>query len=127
MWKGLCVPGGKTGWILAAAAALIALILLSGQWGSKDMSATDLEARLSDVLSSVEGAGRVRVLVHTNVEGGAISAWSQQNASVIGAILVAEGGGDALVAARLARAASTALGIDQTQIEVFEMGKENAQ
>lgn len=123
MWKGMRLPGGKAGWILAAAGALIACILLSGQWSAASSHETDLEARLASVLSSVEGAGRVRVLVHTDAD--AVTAWSQKSPSVIGAILVAEGGADALVASRLAQAAATALGIEQTRIEVFAMGKEN--
>lgn len=88
-------------------------------------SRTSVEERLEDVLSSMEGAGRVRVLICPSGEAGSslfdISSGSEGRGAYSGAIIVAEGAKDLLVASRLREAVMTALGLDAASVCVFAM------
>ena len=106
--------------LLAAAALLLALLAVSGRGGQ-----TSLEERLESALSSIEGAGKVHVLINAGEEGSK-TAWSsvllpQDEKTIVGVLIVAQGAGDPVVVAKLAQAAGTALGIEQTQIEIMRM------
>ncbi len=83
---------------------------------SEDLAyaSSDLEQRLSAVLSTIEGVGRVRVLIHTGEEDGRI----------IGALVVAEGAQELSVRTSLMRAAMTALDVPAANVEVFAMQTE---
>lgn len=87
-------------------------------------ASASVEERLEDVLSSIQGAGRVRVLVCPSGGGGSLfdasSGYGETNA-YSGAIIVAEGANDLLVASRLREAVMTALGLDASSVCVFAM------
>lgn len=116
-------------WILLAL-CLAAGILLLGRagWVEPDAGAhaTPLEQRLERVLSSVSGAGRVRVLVKESEA--AVAAFGQSpstaQAQVEGVLVVAEGAGDLRVSLELNRAVQALLGVDASAIEVLKMEKE---
>lgn len=103
--------------LLAVAAALVLLMTSRGATGGGE---TDLEARMEAVLSQVQGAGRVRVLVS---EGAAdAQAFSQQaSEGVRGVVIVADGAGDVRVALELAAAAQALTGVDADAVQVLKM------
>ncbi len=91
---------------------------------------TDLEKRLAHVLSAVEGAGRVEVIVHTLAEEpaqtvGAFGTVSAQKAGEkpSGVIVVAEGAERLQVRLDLARAVQTLLGLPASAVEVLPKQK----
>ena len=89
-------------------AALLALIL-AGSRGGGETERTELEARLERILSGVDGAGGVRVMINQDGEGRAV-----------GALIVAdklEGVGAYL---SLQRGVSTLLGLEPSQIEIID-------
>lgn len=95
----------KDGWLLAALLLCIGFCLLLGMQGS---TATDVESRVSRVLSTIEGAGRVDVAVY------------YVESVPCGAVVVAKGASDVAVQLRLISAVSTLLGIDQGRIAIYE-------
>lgn len=105
---------------------------------------TALEQRLSRTLSTIDGAGRVEVLlvaenggsidvqqdgsgdssktVVLNGQGGSEALVLAENAPTVrGALVVAEGAGNDRVRAELLEAASTALGIGAHRVKVYKM------
>lgn len=68
---------------------------------------TDEELRLSNVLSSIDGAGEVSVMI------------SKLGESVVGVIVIADGAKDISVRLRLLDATSTALGVDKSIVNVY--------
>lgn len=95
----------KDGWLLAALLLCVGLCLLLGTQGT---AATDVESRVSRVLSAIEGAGRVEVAVY------------YEESVPCGAVVVAQGASDVAVQLRLISAVSTLLGIEQGCIAIFE-------
>lgn len=93
-------------WIAAAAAcALLALCL--GEGGQAG-GASATEARLERVLSRIEGAGRVTVML------------SGEEEAPTGAVVAASGAGDARVALELQRALRTLTGLELERIEIVK-------
>ena len=68
---------------------------------------TDEELRLSNVLSSIDGAGDVSVMI------------SKVGDSIVGVIVIAEGAKEISVRLRLLDATSTALGVDKSVVNVY--------
>ena len=95
----------KDGWILAAALFCVMLCLMLGQ---QDNGALSGESRISKVLSAIQGAGQVEVAVH------------YEDNIPCGAVVVADGAGNAAVHIQLVSAVRTLLGIDQGRIAVYE-------
>lgn len=97
-----------------------ALVLLSFRMSeNEDAHAQDIaytegsvEQRLSRVLSMIQGAGEVEVLV------------TQSESGVVGVLVVADGAQDLTVRTELMRAAMTALDIPAESVEVFARKKE---
>ena len=104
----------KDGWILLAVIALGSLCLLLGSAENASVALTEEEARLSRILSALDGAGRVEVAVFR-------SASDADEAVPCGVVVAAEGAGDAAVQLRLSRAISTLLNIDAEQIDIFKL------
>ncbi|NLG24795.1 MAG: hypothetical protein GX558_05530 [Clostridiales bacterium] len=107
--------------VLLAAVAAAALIWAQGETGGDQAAPTALEARMERVLSAVEGAGRVRVMVNADEAAAAFSMGGAAEAQVKGVVIVAEGAGDLKVALALARAAQALTGAPASAIEVMEM------
>ena len=93
-------------WLLAAALAACALLL----GGRLSPGGTALEARMARVLSQVDGAGRVSVLLNRAADG----------ERVTGAVIVAEGAKDVRVMLALQRAAKALLGLELEAVEVLD-------
>ncbi len=71
---------------------------------------TDLEKRLSDIISQIDGVGKTEVFV--NYDG---------NEKVIGAIIVAEGANNETTRLLINQAARTALNVSSDCIKVYSM------
>lgn len=94
----------KDGWILAALLFCVALCLMLG--GSSDSSTE--ESRLSRVLSTIDGAGKVEVAVY------------YEDSVPCGAVVVADGADSVSVQLRLLSAVTTLLGIGQERVAIYE-------
>ncbi len=88
-----------------------------------------LEKRLSRVLSSIEGAGKVEVVIYcAKPVAAAADSWlspatsAQEEGEPAGAVVVAEGAGDLKVRLQLAQAVQTLLRLDADAVEIFKMG-----
>lgn len=97
-----------------------------------DGGQTDLEKRLSHVLSSVDGAGRVEVIIHTS-QGeatqtagsfGTLSSLAKVEEKPSGVIVVAEGASQLQVRLDLSRAVQTLLDLPASAVEVLPKQKE---
>lgn len=95
----------KDGWILAALLLCVGFCLLLGTQGG---SASEAESRISRVLSTIEGAGKVEVAVY------------YEESVPCGAVVVAQGASDVAVQLRLISAVTTLLGLDQSRVAIYE-------
>ncbi len=92
----------------------IALIIYSNVATTKQSEQTfqnDEEARLSSILSSVEGAGEVETMI------------TKSSGQVVGVLVIAEGANNPLVRLRLLQATSSALGVDYEIVSVLSRTK----
>ena len=111
-------------WLAATVAlALLGLALLNGGATRSAEVRTDLETRLEDVLSRVEGAGRVRVLIAERQEIGEMQAGADEG-GVGGVLVVAEGAGDVRVRLLLSNAVRSVLNVELKNIEIIEMRRD---
>lgn len=93
----------RDGWLLGALLACAALCLLLG---SSTGTPTE-EARISRVLSAMEGAGQVELAVY------------YAESVPCGAVVIAEGADSIAVQLRLTSAVSTLLGLDSSSVAVY--------
>ena len=98
---------------LAVLAAMALLLTHDGDGGM-----TREEKRLAETLSSVQGAGRVRVTLYYAPGGSALSGSAQR---VTGALAVASGAGSVGVRLRLTEALETLLSLEPGSVLVLEM------
>lgn len=94
--------------LLAAAAILLVLCMGGGTGGS---AASVEEKRMERILSSIEGAGRVAVMLSEDGEG-----------RCSGAVVAASGAGDIGVALQLQRAVQALTELELAQIEIVKAG-----
>lgn len=114
LWQRIRERWRKDGWLLAALAGAVILCLVLGNMEVSSARSRE-EARLEQVLSSMEGAGTVEVILYYE------TAADGQTATVpSGAVLVADGAADIAVRLRLTRAVTTLMGLDAGRVEVFE-------
>lgn len=120
------VRGGE--WLAAAVAlALLGIVLMNGGLRPSADVRTDLEKRLEGVLSQVEGAGRVRVLVSQRQESvtGVFSAREESaEPEIQGVLVVADGAGDLRVRLALTQAVRALLRVEAANIEIVEMRRD---
>jgi len=117
--------------LLAAVMIIGALILLlvspGGTETPKAASADNVEARLEETLSAIEGVGRVQAMLTYTGGRAADPGWLASEApqgEVVGVIVVAEGGGDVRVQLEVIRAVQTVLGVEANRVEVFAYRKD---
>lgn len=108
---------------------LLALVLFGALWGagSADSGQTSLEARAAKVLSDVQGAGEVSVVISMRSTGGRSSTLSlsetAQEQVPSGAVAVAQGADDPFVCAQLTQALCALLGLPPSAVSVIPGGK----
>ncbi|MCL1963992.1 MAG: hypothetical protein FWF69_02900 [Firmicutes bacterium] len=126
-WAILLIVLGLAGSLLLTPGAE----LLGGGSGSPkaadSAAAGTLEDRLGRVLSSMEGAGRVEVVIYYSQPAVHTGSWldspgqAQAEGEPIGVVVVAEGAGNLQVRLELARAVQTLLRLDADAVEIFKM------
>ena len=84
------------------------MVLLNGT-READMS---VEGRMCAILSNIEGAGKVHVMLSTDAEGGCT-----------GAVITAEGADDVRTMLEIQRAVRTLTGLPLERIEIVKSGK----
>ena len=113
--------------VLLVLLGILGSLLLAdgGLWPSAQSGGGGLEARLAAILSSMDGVGRVQVMIYD--EGSvqseglfAVSAGSAQTRPV-GVVVVADGANDIRVRLELIRAVQTLMGLPADAVEVFQM------
>ncbi|MBR6570125.1 MAG: hypothetical protein IKK75_06685 [Clostridia bacterium] len=105
-------------WIILACAAVL-LALMTAQQGDTDASSTQ-ERRIAEVLSTIQGAGKVEVALYfATADTGAFSQAKQS--APTGAVVVAEGAGNLEVRLNLIRAMRTLLSLPENAVDVFVM------
>ena len=109
-------------WVLLTLALAAFFLLTADTPGADSYEATSLERRMENVLSCIEGAGRVRVLVNP---GTAAAAFSAQDERAAGVLVVAEGAGNIKVNMELQRAVQALLGVEARQIEILTMKEDD--
>lgn len=88
---------------------------------SESQEATDLEKRLSAILSKIDGAGQVSVMVTYQTDSVAsASSEAEEGAQIKGVVIVADGAEDVRVRMDLIKAARTLLNVDADAIQVFD-------
>ena len=108
-------------WVLLAAVLAALLLVTADAPGADVYESTSLERRMENVLSCIEGAGRVRVLVHS----ADAAAFASQDGQAAGVLVVAEGAGNLKVNMELQRAVQALLGVEAEQIEILTMKEDD--
>jgi len=106
--------------VLFAALLLLFLFLSSGVEEQES-----LESRISRTLSCVDGAGRVEVTIRMKAVQASAPAFGTQQAQSVpcGAVAVAQGADDPLVALELHDALCTLLGLPPASVSVITGGR----
>lgn len=91
--------------------------------GSKDSSAygtsaSELEKRLSEILSEIDGAGTVSVMI-TQEESKEVGQAANDKAMIKGVVIVADGADDIRVRISLTTATKTLLDVNANSIQIF--------
>lgn len=109
-------------WVLLAIALAVVFLMTADGPAADLYESTSLERRMENVLSCIEGAGKVRVLVNP---GTAAAAFSTQDGQAAGVLVVAEGAGNLKVNMALQRAVQALLDVDAEQIEILTMKEDD--
>ncbi len=106
---------------------LVLLLALSGALLLTDFNMTGgetaTEKRIAEVLSAMEGCGRVEISIYYGSEKTSLWGEKTENTAPVGAVVVAEGADKVEVRLMLMRAVQTLLGLDQQSVQVFKMGE----
>ena len=95
----------KIEWLLALLAIAVLLLTRMGDGLSTASYQTDQEKRLGAILSRIDGAGRVEVMISEGEDRGVL--------------IVAEGAHDLHICLQLQYAARTLLGVEASMIEIM--------
>lgn len=111
-------------WLLGIGALALLALTLAGQ-GTSARTNASLEERLCAVLSKVQGAGNVDVIIYTAqdtaVTAGAFGESTQRTIErPSGVVVVADGAGDLQVRIELAQAVKTLLSLPASAVEVLQ-------
>ena len=98
--------------LLLGLAALAVLLVLGMGGGLDDGGVSPEEKRMERILSSIEGAGRVTVMLSGDEEG-----------RCTGAVVASPGAGEIGVILQLQRAVQTLTELELEQIEIVKAGK----
>ena len=111
-------------WLLGIGALALLALTLMGQ-STPARTNSSLEERLCAVLSKVQGAGNVDVIIYTAqdtaVTAGAFGESTQRTSErPSGVVVVADGAGDLQVRIELAQAVKTLLSLPASAVEVLQ-------
>lgn len=87
----------------------------------EDVTGVALETRLENVLSVMEGVGKVEVMITTEGERDSVFGAQSTGEKVCGVVIVAEGAGNATVNTRITEAVKALFPIDVHKISIVKM------
>jgi len=93
--------------VITAMVCVLLVLYLNGEGGTESSGS---ETRMEKILSQVEGAGKVSVLV------------AEDGGEIRGAVVTAEGADDMRVYLELLRAVRTLTGLESSSIEIIKSG-----
>ena len=101
----------------------IAIMLIGGGDSKKEdaIEATSEEQRLMQILSSIDGAGQVRVMLTYDDRVNSFTLDKKSN-GFLGAIILAEGGEVSVVKEKIIKAVQAVTGLDTHKIIVYRLG-----
>ena len=88
---------------------------------TQNVEKTGLESRLEELLSSVEGVGKVEVIIMTGDEGNEDSFSMSSQTTVTGVLVSAEGAGSAVTVQNIQQAIMALFQIDAHKIRIMRM------
>lgn len=100
----------RSGGLLAVALLAALMILMMESQSATTDAVLPIENRLRSVLSQVEGAGEVSVLVNED-----------ENGAIVGVCVLTPNADDVATVFRLQRAVQTVLGVDNDRVEILSM------
>lgn len=87
----------------------------------------ELQMQLEQVLSAMEGVGKVKVMITMEGETDSVFGTSKSGQKVCGVVVVAEGAGNASVNARISDAVKALFSIDVHKISIVKMRSQEGQ
>ena len=118
---------GNKGIVYILLGALVLLLLIPGTSAQKETitatggSSQSMEERLQNVLSAIEGVGKVEVMITLEESGSTLFGTEGGKQKVCGVLVVAEGAGNAAVNARISEAVKALFSIDLHKISIAKM------
>ena len=118
---------GNKGIVYVLLGALVLLLLIPSTAAKNetitetDVSDQSMEERLQQVLSSMEGVGKVEVMITLEGSGSTLFGTEGGKQKVCGVLVVAEGAGNAAVNARISEAVKALFSIDLHKISIAKM------
>ncbi len=106
-------------WVIVILVMLLMLLLGSVESQRDQSQATQTEARIAEVLSTIKGVGDVEVVLYYQTSSSSL--YDQNTQTPTGAIVVAQGADDVSVQLSLIRAMQTLLSLPQSAVDVFAM------
>ena len=88
---------------------------------STEAERTTLEKKLEDLLSQVEGVGKVRVILMTGVEKDSSSFYSSGKEAVTGVLIAAQGADNSVVSRNIVEGVMALFQLDAHKIKVIKM------
>ena len=86
-----------------------------------NVSSRDLEIRLEEVLSAMDGVGKVKVMIMTEGNKESVFGTQMNGEKVCGVVVVAEGAGSAIINTRISDAVKALFSIDVHKISIVKM------
>lgn len=94
---------------------------LKGDSLEEKVTKDQMERKLEDLLSQVEGVGQVKVILTTSQEKGAAVFGEREGERVSGALIAAQGGGNSVVVQNIKQAVMALFQIEAHKIKVMKM------
>lgn len=89
---------------------------------TNDAEKTELEEKLENLLSSVEGVGKVKVLLMTKTGGDSQGFYSaREGTEVTGVLIAAEGAGNSVIVQNIQQAVMALFQVEAHKIKVMKM------
>ncbi len=100
---------------------IIGLILMFFSGAKNEPVYDSEEDRLAHILSNIEGAGEVKVMLSAGEEPSSMFA-EKKGSEYIGAVILAEGGEKSSVRAKIIKAVEAVTGLEAHRIIVYRLG-----
>ena len=103
----MCIPTGQNSSLL--------------EQEETEVQTGELESQLEQVLSAMEGVGKVKVMITTEGKTDSVFGTANSGSKVCGVVVVAEGAGSATINARISDAVKALFSIDVHKISIVKM------